>query len=143
MAPMPMPQGMRHEGASAVAPLPDRIIGAQLASGLWNDDPTTAGLRANAKQLWALAELSVTTAHPMFGTPLKKAIVAVLTLVRALGATDVDATMLALGAAFLLASGRRTRADVEAVAATVPGLAAMLVDETALRSHLAVLSTRL
>jgi hypothetical protein len=88
----------------------------QLASGLWDDaDGSDRGrLAATTPVLEACAAEHVDSAHPIFGTPLRKAIMALwalaLTLVGKLPAAEIDRS---LAAALAVASGRRLRAEVE------------------------------
>ena len=95
------------------------LFGRQMASGLWDDaalgaDGDLRRLRATAAVLRTLVERGVDTTHPLYGVPLRKALEAVLKAVSALAAQDAAACERALGAAWLLAMGPRTRAAIEA-----------------------------
>lgn len=88
----------------------------QLASGLWDgaDGSDRARLAATTRVLEACAAEHVDSAHPIFGTPLRKAIAALCSLALALvgkvPAAELDRS---LAAALAVASGRRLRAEVE------------------------------
>jgi len=95
------------------------VFGRQLASGLWDDaalgaDDDLRRLRATARVLRTLVERGVDTMHALYGVPLRKALEAVVAAVAALAAQDAATCERALGAAWLLAMGPRTRAAVEA-----------------------------
>src|SRR5262249_28759958 len=53
------------------------ILGKQLASGMW-DDGKGGEVRATVRALLALLERGVTTAHPLHGAQVKKAVEALL-----------------------------------------------------------------
>ncbi|MBK8696746.1 MAG: VWA domain-containing protein [Deltaproteobacteria bacterium] len=117
------------------------LFGRQLASGLWDDAALGAEselrrLRATAKVLKTLVERGVDTTHGLYGVPLRKALEAVVAAVAALSAQDPAACERALGAAWLLAMGPRTRAAVEAAitGGGHPALAAMLGDAPRVRA---------
>jgi Ca-activated chloride channel family protein len=117
------------------------ILGRQLASGLWTensktDEDTLVG--ATSRALLELLRAGVTTAHRVHGEQVRKAIEALITLAEKIAARDPKAAELALGVAWLLASGRRTRKHIEdAIAATrsLDALRAHLGDEGAMREH--------
>jgi Ca-activated chloride channel family protein len=95
------------------------VFGRQLASGLWDDaalgaDNDLRRLRATARVLRTLVERGVDTTHALYGVPLRKALEAVVAAVGSLAAQDAATAERALGAAWLLAMGPRTRAAVEA-----------------------------
>ena len=95
------------------------VFGRQLASGLWDDaalgaDNDLRRLRATARVLRLLVERGVDTTHGLYGVPLRKALEAVVTAAAALAAQDAATCERALGAAWLLAMGPRTRAAIEA-----------------------------
>lgn len=101
------------------------LFGRQLASGLWDDATLGAEgelrrLRATAKVLETLVEQGVDTTHPLYGVPLRKALEAVVAAVATLATQDPAACERALGAAWLLAMGPRTRAAIEAAIASGP-----------------------
>ena len=117
------------------------LFGRQLASGLWDDATLGAEselrrLRATAGVLKTLVERGVDTTHGLYGVPLRKALEAVVAAAAALSAQDPAACELALGAAWLLAMGPRTRAAVEAAihGGGHPALAAMLGDAPKVRA---------
>lgn len=103
------------------APVDDlgAVFGRQLASGLWDDaalgaDDDLRRLRATARVLRSLVERGVDTTHALYGVPLRKALEAVVAAAASLAAQDAALCERALGAAWLLAMGPRTRAAVEA-----------------------------
>ena len=150
MASMAMP---RAEGAattsdaSALSSDPIvRRLAAQLASGLWpapaGDSGDVASVRATCDALLELRAAAITTAHPIYGEPVKKAIAALIALAPSLARTDARLAQLALGVAWLLASGRRTRSQVEraiAADAAFASLRAHLSDEAAMTAHVEAL----
>lgn len=98
------------------------ILARQSASGLWEEagrDP----IEATAFALTSLLPFGINTSHAMYGAQIKKAIEALLDRVAAASSFDPKILALALGAAWLLASGRRTRGAVEAAARTHAGIA--------------------
>jgi Ca-activated chloride channel family protein len=116
------------------------LLGRQLASGLW-DEPEDAGapeadeprmLRATALALLALDQERVTTAHPVHGAQVRKAIMALLALARRCGARHGALVELALAAAWLCATGQRTRGQI-AAAAGGPAASSWLSGEAAAR----------
>jgi len=145
---MPMEDEMDAFMAEEAAPMKERggdelgaLFGRQLASGLWDDATLGAEselrrLRATARVLKTLVERGVDTTHGLYGVPLRKALEAVVAAAAALSAQDPAACERALGAAWLLAMGPRTRAAVEAAitGGRYPALAAMLGDAPRLRA---------
>ncbi|HLL82322.1 MAG TPA: hypothetical protein VK420_06710, partial [Longimicrobium sp.] len=108
----------------------------QRANGLWEEpgaEPAAVRqVRATAKALLTLLRAGVTTAHPLHGTQVKKAVEALLEAARAVAGQHPQAAELALGVAWLIASGRRTRGEIEkAVSSEQPfaGLKPYLGDE--------------
>jgi Ca-activated chloride channel family protein len=133
-------------GPSGAAPTTvGALLGQQLASGLFGkpgaDD--AALLVSTARVLVMLVQLGLTTSHEVHGGQIRKAVDAFLVLAPTIAARDPKSKDLALGlaAAWLLASGRRTRKEVEAAiaAAHLDDLSRKL-DEAAMRSHLDALS---
>jgi Ca-activated chloride channel family protein len=124
------------------------LLARQLASGLWDEADTIADdevrrARATARALLDLLDAGVNTAHPLHGAQVKKAIEALLSIVADVAAREPKVAELALGVAWLVASGHRTRQRVEsAVAATaaIAGMRVWLSDEHALRARLEQLS---
>lgn len=119
------------------------LLQRQLASGLW-DDPATPGdpfaqARATTEALRELLRAGVDTSHGLYGAQVKKAVAALTRLAQTLVARDRDLAELAMGVAWLAASGRRTRREVEDAVSHEPalaGLRAQLGDEPALRARL-------
>lgn len=125
-----------YEGASGHDDL-DRLDGSwfdnQRASGLFGADTGDAALYATRDALRATLAAGMTTAHPIYGAQVKRAIEAVLVLLAtATVATPLTEALAAL--ALLLADGRltvkSTRAAVDALAAAG---AAKTADDAALR----------
>lgn len=119
------------------------LFGRQLASGLWDDATLGAEgelrrLRATAKVLETLVSQGVDTTHPLYGVPLRKALEAVVAAVATLSTQDRAACERALGAAWLLAMGPRTRAAIEAAIASgpYPTLGPMVGDAAKVRAWL-------
>jgi Ca-activated chloride channel family protein len=119
--------------AYAIDPLV-RLLGQQLASGLWDDpnsgdDEDVRCARATAQALLTLLQAGVTTHHPLYGTQVKKAVEALVQLARQLVAPAAQVAEWSLGVAWLVASGQRTRREIEAIIAAHAAL-------NTLRSHL-------
>lgn len=108
------------------------ILGRQAASGLW-EEPGKDPIEATAAALVALLRLGLTSAHPIHGAQIKKAIEAVLERFAAAPPKDARIVQLVLGVAWLVASGRRTRGQIEAVAAAS---GAKLEGESAVRAEI-------
>ena len=111
-----------------------QLLGQQLASGLWDapnsgDDQEVHRARATARALLTLLQAGVTTQHPLYGTQVKKAVEALVQLAGQLVPHAVQAAEWALGVAWLVASGQRTRREIEAI---IAGHAAL----STLKSHL-------
>jgi Ca-activated chloride channel family protein len=119
-------ESSRSESAILTQDQAQAIVGRQLASGLWDESNDQAAVRQTARNLWALVQAGITTAHPMFGTPMKKAIDALLGRIRSLGASDAKLASFALAVAWLAATGRRTRAEIESLMASDPTLLALV-----------------
>lgn len=128
--------------ASSVAPPPSSrnsadpvlaILAKQSASGLWEEvhrDPVELTVQA----MLSLVRLGLSSRHMIHGGQIKKAVDALLARLGANRATDVKLRELALGVAWLLASGPRTRQDIEA-AAKGSALAVAFGNEPAVRAH--------
>lgn len=115
------------------------ILARQSASGLWEElhrDPVELTVEA----MLALVRLGLSSRHMIHGGQIKKAVDALLARLAANRATDVKLRELALGVAWLLASGPRTRADIEA-AAKGSALAVAFGNEPAVRAHVERLAT--
>jgi Ca-activated chloride channel family protein len=122
---------------------PASVMARQLASGLWSEQDDVSAVRETARALHALLDQRITTAHPMYGTPVKKAVEALLRRLPALGAAHRELAAFALGVAWRIATGPRTRAEIEDAARAVPECAGRLGgDETALARWLSELAAR-
>jgi hypothetical protein len=97
------------DGGAAASPIAN-VLATQAASGLW-EGPNT--MRATIDALVELLRADVTTSHTIYGAQVKKAIAALLAHLDS--ATNVEPALveLAFGVAWLLATGRRTRAEIE------------------------------
>ena len=121
------------------------ILGQQLANGLWagtgeGPEPVRQA-RATARVLLVLLREGITSSHPLHGAQVKKAVDALLALAPQLGQAP-DVAELALGVAWLVAAGPRTRGRIEQAAKPLPGLDGRLGDMAALRQHMETLATR-
>ncbi|MGE6756902.1 VIT domain-containing protein [Corallococcus interemptor] len=121
------------------------LLGRQLANGLWagsgeGPEPVRQA-RATARVLLVLLREGITSSHPLHGAQVKKAVDALLALASQLGQAP-DVAELALGVAWLVAAGPRTRGRIEQAAKPLPGLDGRLGDTAALRQHLETLVTR-
>lgn len=121
------------------------LLARQLASGLW--EGTGAGpepvrqARATAMALLELLRQGITSSHALHGAQVKKAVEALLTLAHSLtGAPEV--AELALGVAWLVAAGPRTRGRIAQAAQPLSGLSPHLGNEVALRQHVDALASR-
>ena len=163
-APMPMPiaapaaRSMPERAAPPPSPIDPivALLGAQLASGLFaGTEPhavasvsaEVASLRETTRALLTLFSHGITTAHAVHGEQVRKAVVALIDLVQALDSREAKWIELALGVAALVSSGRRTRRQVEVVAASIAaGLAAHLGahgDDARLQAHVEALASSL
>lgn len=112
------------------------LLARQAASGLW-EPPGRDPVEATVEALVALLRLGLSTSHPVHGAQIKKAVDALLARVEHERPAP-RVVELALGVAWLLASGRRTRRSIEDTArasADLAALAAALGDEPAVRAH--------
>lgn len=113
------------------------ILAQQSASGLWETtgrDPILVTIDA----LLVLLRAGVTTAHAVHGAQTKKAVDAVLDALAAEGAVDPKTIELALGVAWLLSTGRRTRTAIRDAAQKIAGastLATLLGRDDEVRAH--------
>ncbi len=125
------PDGAASGAAGTGDPALD-ILARQAASGLWEKPGSDATL-VTIDALLGLLRLGLSTTHGVYGAQMKKAIDALL---ERLAATTVPPRTreLALGLAWLLTSGRRTRTAIED-AAKGSALAASLGDASAVRAH--------
>jgi Ca-activated chloride channel family protein len=121
------------------------LLSRQLASGLWEGagagpEPVRQA-RATALALLELLRQGITSNHPLHGTQVKKAVDALVSL--AAGLTGVpEVAELALGVAWLVAAGPRTRGRIAQAAQPLAGLSACIGDEAKLRQHVDTLATR-
>jgi len=129
--------GSKAESADPIV----ELLGRQLASGLWtendkSDDETLVS--STSRALLELLRAGVNTSHKVHGEQVRKAIEALIALAEKIAPRDPKAAELALGVAWLLASGRRTRKHIEdAIGKTrsLDALRAQLGDERAMRKH--------
>ncbi len=118
-----------------------KLLGRQLASGLWSDGPAadeTRQVRATALALLELVRAGITTAHAQYGPQVRKAIEALLELAVRIEGTSSRLAELVFAVAWLAASGPRTRARIDralCARAELESLRARLQDQTALRAH--------
>ncbi|RKH24663.1 VWA domain-containing protein [Corallococcus praedator] len=121
------------------------VLGRQLANGLWagtGEGPEAVRqARATARVLLVLLREGITSSHPLHGAQVKKAVDALLALASQLTQAP-DVAELALGVAWLVAAGPRTRGRIEQAAKPLPGLDGRLADTDALRQHVETLATR-
>ncbi|RYZ36984.1 MAG: VWA domain-containing protein [Myxococcaceae bacterium] len=121
------------------------LLGQQLANGLWagtGEGPEAVRqARATARVLLVLLREGITSNHPLHGAQVKKAVDALLALAPQLTQAP-DVAELALGVAWLVAAGHRTRGRIEQAAKPLPGLDGRLADADALRQHVETLATR-
>ncbi|HEX8699306.1 MAG TPA: VIT domain-containing protein [Myxococcaceae bacterium] len=121
------------------------LLARQLASGLWAGTGTgpepVRQARATAMVLLELMRQGITSNHALHGAQVKKAVEALLTLASQLtGAPEV--AELALGVAWLVAAGPRTRGRIAQAAQPLPGLSPHIGNEAALRQHVDALASR-
>ncbi|WP_441287798.1 VIT and vWA domain-containing protein [Sorangium sp. KYC3313] len=128
-APSVAPKGSPSQGDGL-----GRLFEEQLASGLWErGDSTDLGrLSSTALCLAACHDQGVDSAHPVYGAQIAKAIEALCALGASLlqrGGADGEVAA-ALAAAYLVAGGRRLRAQVrDAVATAAPEAVRALLGE--------------
>jgi Ca-activated chloride channel family protein len=136
------------EGAPDLAASRDAgvdLLGQQLASGLWagtgrGSEPVRQA-RATALALLELLRQGITSGHALHGGQVKKAVEALLALLPSLGDASGVAE-LALGVAWLVSAGPRTRGRISQAARPLAGLHARLENEGDLRQHVDALATR-
>lgn len=142
------PKAQRLPRAPEVPPVAVSGVGLlerQLASGLWagtgpGSEPVRQA-RATALALLELLRQGITSSHPLHGAQVKKAVEALLALMPQLGGTP-EVAELALGVAWLVAAGPRTRGRIAQAARPLAGLSSRLENEVALRQHVDALATR-
>ncbi|HEV8714640.1 MAG TPA: VWA domain-containing protein, partial [Candidatus Binatia bacterium] len=118
------------------------LLSRQLASGLW-DGPGTGSeevrrARATAQALLELLRAGVTTNHALHGAQVKKAVEALVKLAVKIAVQDTEVAGFALGVAWLVAMGRRTRGEIETLITRHTALSALrphLSDERTVRSY--------
>ncbi len=121
------------------------LLSRQAASGLW-EEPGRDPVAATVDALLALLRLGLSTSHPIHGAQLRKAVDALLARLAAPLVPSLEPRVreLALGVAWLLASGRRTRRAIEDAARGAGGdlaaLSATLGNEPAVRARVDLLS---
>lgn len=121
------------------------LLSHQLASGLWagkgsGPEPVRQA-RATALALLELLRQGITSNHPLHGAQVKKAVEALLSLAAGLTGSP-EVAELALGVAWLVAAGPRTRGKIAQAAQPLPSLSACIGDEAKLRQHVDTLATR-
>ncbi|WP_434386496.1 VIT domain-containing protein [Melittangium boletus] len=121
------------------------LLGQQLASGLWagqgvGPEPVRQA-RGTALALLELLRQGITSTHALHGAQVKKAVEALLALVPTLGGAS-EVAELALGVAWLVSSGPRTRGRITQAAQPLAGLPSRLENEDTLRQHVEGLATR-
>jgi Ca-activated chloride channel family protein len=112
----------------------ERTLESQRASGLW--DATDSTLAATIAAFRVLVREGLTTSHAIYGANAKKAIDAI---VAAASSPKIPASEreTALLLAFLVASGRKSRAAVlDAIRAHAPAAETRTTDEATLRTAL-------
>ena len=119
------------------------LLGQQLASGLWAARGETKGmaaeLEATAVALLALMKEGVTSSHLLYGAAVKKAVEALLGIASAVAKTEPRIAELALGVAFLVTGGSRTRGQISKLVAGEPavhGLTTILKNDALLRTRM-------
>ncbi|WNG43767.1 VWA domain-containing protein [Archangium minus] len=121
------------------------LLERQLASGLWEGTGTgpepVRQARATALALLELLRQGITSSHALHGAQVKKAVDALLALVPQLSSAP-DVAELALGVAWLVAAGPRTRGKIAEAAQPIAGLSSRLENEVALRQHVDALAAR-
>lgn len=130
-------------GAASYDPI-TALLERQSTSGMW-DEPGSDPIELTVRALLTLLRLGVTSTHPVHGAQTKKAIAALLDAIDAAPALDPRLAELALGALWLLSTGRRTRLAIKDAAARrsdLTGLVALLGhDDVGLRAHVERIAT--
>jgi Ca-activated chloride channel family protein len=119
------------------------LLNNQLASGLWegpvrNNTEHVRQARATAQALLELLRAGVATTHALHGRQVKKAVQALIILAGEIAANSPQVAELALGVAWLVTTGRRTRTEIEALASadqTFAALKPLFCDEQMVRAH--------
>jgi len=135
-APMPAMQAFEEERAEGKPDIAFAIFSRQLASGLFDDagtEPEDVRLVASTtRALIAMLREGIDAAHPLHGELVRKAITALLPLIAKI--SDRALARRALAAAWIAASGKRTRSLVEKAAKTA-SIDLRTGDESALRAE--------
>jgi Ca-activated chloride channel family protein len=159
---MPAEPDFLAEGAAAAGPADSgdrgdqgdrvwRVIERQRVDGAWDGAPGGQGAtdeerraRATCDAIAALLAEGITTAHPLYGEPMRKGIQALLTLLGGSSKLGDEALRTrAFGLAWLGTEGKRARKPIRAaIEAAAPALASRLDDEVALRAELGLPITR-
>ncbi|MCL2778868.1 MAG: VIT and VWA domain-containing protein [Polyangiaceae bacterium] len=137
-APSPAPSAFEQKSVAEADPILV-LLSQQTASGLW-EEPGRDSIALTADALLKLSRLGLSTAHAVYGAQLKKAVDALLDRFTRIDlAIEPQIRELALGVAWLVASGRRTRRTVEDAVRCggheLAALAAVLGDEHAVRAR--------
>jgi Ca-activated chloride channel family protein len=128
-------EGLAPRAKSESVDRPGALLSRQAASGLWEEGGDATASTVDA--LVALLRSGLSTSHAIYGAQIKKAIEALLMHLQD-ARVEPALRELALGVAWLLASGRRTRRAIEDAARAsvdLTALAATLGDEAAVRAH--------
>ncbi|MBX5484571.1 MAG: hypothetical protein IRZ16_22335 [Myxococcaceae bacterium] len=143
---------LRPEPATVDATQEDEVVALlsrQRASGLWKtegEDSDVAIARATTLALLELLQRNVTTSHPLHGAQIRKAVTALAAMLGRVQAQDPQLAELAAMVAWLIATGPRSRNEVERALSGDAGLTAVkqgLGDEAAVRSRVQHLAAQL
>ncbi|AGC42103.1 von Willebrand factor type A domain-containing protein [Myxococcus stipitatus DSM 14675] len=137
----PAPRKQRERADSGA----EGLLGQQLANGLWaasgaGPEPVRQA-RATALALLELLRQGITSSHALHGAQVKKAVEALLSLAGQLSSAP-EVAELALGVAWLVAAGPRTRGRIEQAAKPWTSLSGRLGNDTELRQHVDALASR-
>lgn len=122
------------------------LLARQRASGLWDEGADDKAALATARALLELWRLGVTTSHPLHGTQVRKAVTALAALLPSLQQKNAALAEFAAGVAWRVATGPRSRAEVEHALgkdATLSALRPQWADEPALTARLDALAAQL
>jgi Ca-activated chloride channel family protein len=128
----------RGQGFSGVDPV-TAILERQAASGMW-EEPGEDAIEVTTRALVALVRLGVSSSHPIHGAQTKKAVGALLAAIAAAPALAPKLAEVALGALWLLSTGRRTRTAIRDLVGARRGLEALSAllghdDDDDVRAH--------
>jgi Ca-activated chloride channel family protein len=114
------------------------ILERQSASGMW-EEPGRDPIAVTVDLLLLLVRLGVSSTHPVYGAQARKAVDALLAAIEAAPALEPKLAELALGALWLLSTGRRTRLAIKEAASHRAGLEALTAllgrDDDGVRAH--------